>query len=211
MKKFILGFVAGALIFGAIGVFAASYVADVADFKVLVNGKEFISDPPALVVEGRTFLPLRAIGDALGVPVNWNEELQQAEVGITPQTGDGVGVVDGKYNIGILSVSKTKDYEGKDAVVVNFRYTNNSEETKSFMLAVASKAFQNNVELESAIVMSNNSYSSENQLKDVKPGGTIEVQKAFVLQDNSPVTVEVGPLFSFSSTDKTIVSRTFTF
>jgi len=33
------------------------------------------------VVEGRTYLPLRAMGDALGVPVNWNEELKQAEVG----------------------------------------------------------------------------------------------------------------------------------
>ena len=86
MKKFISGFVAGAVIFCAIGAFAASYVADVAGFKVLVNGKEFVSDPPALVVEGRTYLPLRAIGDALGVPVNWNAELGQAEVGTAPES-----------------------------------------------------------------------------------------------------------------------------
>ena len=58
-----------------------SYVAEPASFKVLVNGKEFTSDPPALVVEGRTYLPLRAIGEALGVPVDWNAELNQAEVG----------------------------------------------------------------------------------------------------------------------------------
>ncbi len=84
MKKFISGFLAGAVCFCTIGAFAASYVADVAGFKVLVNGKEFVSDPPALVVEGRTYLPLRAIGDALGVPVNWNAELGQAEVGTMP-------------------------------------------------------------------------------------------------------------------------------
>lgn len=81
MKKFICGFLSGAVIFGAIGAAAVSYVANPVDFKVLVNGKEFVSDPPALEVEGRTYLPLRAMGEALGVPVVWNEELRQAEVG----------------------------------------------------------------------------------------------------------------------------------
>lgn len=33
-------------------------------FKVLVNGEEFVSDPPALAVDGRTYLPLRAMGEA---------------------------------------------------------------------------------------------------------------------------------------------------
>lgn len=81
MKKFITGVLVGAMLFSVIGTAAISYVADVAGFKVLVNGEEFVSDPPALVVEGRTYLPLRAMGDALGVPVNWNAELGQAEVG----------------------------------------------------------------------------------------------------------------------------------
>jgi hypothetical protein len=81
MKKFICGFLVGAMIFGTIGAFAVSYVANPVDFKVLVNGEEFVSDPPALEIEGRTYLPLRAIGEALGVPVSWNEELRQAEVG----------------------------------------------------------------------------------------------------------------------------------
>ena len=79
MKKFISGLIVGTIIAGS--AFAASYVAEPASFKVLVNGKEFVSDPPALVVEGRTYLPLRAMGDALGVPVTWNAELNQAEVG----------------------------------------------------------------------------------------------------------------------------------
>lgn len=81
MKRFISGLVIGAMLFGTFGVFAVQYVANPVDFKVLVNGKEFVSDPPALEVEGRTYLPLRAMGDALGVPVTWNEELRQAEVG----------------------------------------------------------------------------------------------------------------------------------
>ena len=80
MKKFITGLVTGAILASSI-VLAASYTADPASFKVLVNGKEFISDPPAMVINGSTYLPLRAMGNALGVPVNWNEELKQAEVG----------------------------------------------------------------------------------------------------------------------------------
>ena len=81
MKKFISGFLIGAMLFSVIGAAAVTYVAYPAGFKVLVNGEEFKSDPPAVVIEGSTYLPLRAMGNALGVPVNWNSELQQAEVG----------------------------------------------------------------------------------------------------------------------------------
>ena len=81
MKKFISGFLAGSIISFTIGIFAVSYVAEPATFKVMVNGKEFTSDPPVLVIDGNTYLPLRAMGNALGVPVTWNSELGQAEVG----------------------------------------------------------------------------------------------------------------------------------
>lgn len=82
MKKFISGFIVGAIICSLIGVYAATtYVANPLSYKVMVNGKEFTSDPPPVEIEGRTYLPLRAMGDALGVPVKWNEELRQAEVG----------------------------------------------------------------------------------------------------------------------------------
>lgn len=87
MKKFIIGFLIGALVFGSVG-YAVTYVAQPATFKVMVNGEEFVSDPPALVVEGRTYLPLRAMGDALGVPVEWNAELNQAEVGSSSPATD---------------------------------------------------------------------------------------------------------------------------
>lgn len=75
---------AGTVVCSCVGIAAVTYTAVPADFKVLVNGEEFVSDPPALAVDGRTYLPLRAMGEALGVPVNWNEELHQAEVGTVP-------------------------------------------------------------------------------------------------------------------------------
>ncbi|MDP4132742.1 MAG: DUF5067 domain-containing protein [Bacillota bacterium] len=207
MKKFISGFILGAIMFSLIGAFAATYVANSVNFKILVNGSEFASDPPAVSIEGRTYLPLRAMGKALGVPVNWNEELKQVEVGNMPKIGDGAGIVDGKYYIEILSVTKAIDYKGKNALIVNFKFTNNSDKTISFMGATASKAFQNKVQLETAMITGNSNYSSENQIKDVQPGGTIAVQKAFILSDNSAVQIEVSPLFSLNDTGK--ISKTF--
>ncbi len=83
MKKFISGLLLGAILFGTVS-FAAGYEAVLPTFKVFVDGNEFHSDPPVLVVQDRTYLPLKAIGDALGVPVNWNSELSQVEVGNPP-------------------------------------------------------------------------------------------------------------------------------
>ena len=79
MKKFITGTCAGIALASTIAL-AASYMAEDASFKVFVNGEEFTSSK-AVVIDGRTYLPLRAIGDALGVPVNWNDESKQVEVG----------------------------------------------------------------------------------------------------------------------------------
>lgn len=59
---------------------AKEYDAVTAGFKVMVDGKEFVSEKPALVVGGRTYLPLRAMGDCLGVNVEWNSEIGRVEV-----------------------------------------------------------------------------------------------------------------------------------
>ena len=90
MKKFITGLLVGAILCSSVGALAVSLIANPADFKVFVNGAEFVSDPPTLEVEGRTYLPLRAIGEALGVPVEWNETLRQVEVGTMPTSSEAV-------------------------------------------------------------------------------------------------------------------------
>lgn len=86
MKKIIQGVIIGAILSSTIA-FAASYTAYDATFKVLVNGKEFTSSK-AVVIDGSTYLPLRAVGEVLNVPVNWNSELHQVEVGNSTQLPD---------------------------------------------------------------------------------------------------------------------------
>lgn len=66
-------------------VFATNYKAIKPTFTVLVNGERFYSEPPVVVVDGSTYLPLRALGDCLGVYVEWNAELRQVEVSTTKE------------------------------------------------------------------------------------------------------------------------------
>ena len=100
MKKFLLGFLAGALLFsGVTAIAATSYTAYLASFKVFVNGEEFKGTTgEILVVNDRTYLPLRDMGNALGIPVEWNPELGQVEVGVPPegsQYPEATFIVDG--------------------------------------------------------------------------------------------------------------------
>lgn len=46
------------------------------DIKIKVNGKELVSDVPPEIVEGRTFVPMRAVFEALGANVTWHGEQQ---------------------------------------------------------------------------------------------------------------------------------------
>lgn len=90
LKSFISLLLAVALCFGGT-VFAEEYSAVIPRFDVLVNGEMFFSNPPVLVVNDKTYLPLRALGDVLDVPVEWNEQLKRVEVGVegkgTPTEG----------------------------------------------------------------------------------------------------------------------------
>lgn len=43
-----------------------------------INGQELISDPAPLIIDDRTMVPLRAVGEALGMEVQWLEEVRVA-------------------------------------------------------------------------------------------------------------------------------------
>jgi hypothetical protein len=58
--------------------------ADLPVVKVLVNGQAVESDVPAVVLDGRTLLPVRAVAQALGVSVSWDQGTYTATVTTAP-------------------------------------------------------------------------------------------------------------------------------
>lgn len=67
---------------------------------VVINGEILVSDAEAEIVEGRTYVPLRAIAEALGAEVGWNPE----SMGITLKNDDA----ETDLAIGSLSASITE-------------------------------------------------------------------------------------------------------
>lgn len=121
-----------------------------------------------------------------------------AASGQSSSAGDaasGTTTTESAYGLSIDKVVSTTDYSGKQAVVADFTFTNNSTDEATFAVAINCKAFQNGVQLESTW----GSWDSENSLKSIKPGGSLTVQKGFLLDDTSPVTIEASETFDFSN------------
>ena len=86
MKKFskvLLALILVLSTFMSTTAFAAKYQAVEPKFEVLVDGERFYSLQPIVVIDGRTYLPLRALGECLGIYVEWNADLGQVEVSST--------------------------------------------------------------------------------------------------------------------------------
>lgn len=101
------------------------------------------------------------------------------------------------YAVTIDGVTVTEDYEGNPAVIVDYTFTNNSDEATSFAVACHAKVFQNGVQLESAITTDDlgNGYMAE-----IKPGASTQARLAYSLTDQSDITVEVEEFFSLDDT-----------
>lgn len=127
----------------------------------------------------------------------------------TAQTQEGDNAEIGAYSVEISDCRLAKDYEGKDVVIIKYKFTNNTNDTPtSFLVAFDDGVYQSGVGLNEAIIIDESvNYSSDNQMKEIKKGASIDVEVAYVLNDSvTDVEVEVKELFSFD--DKTI-TKTF--
>ena len=101
----------------------------------------------------------------------------------------------GDYEVNILDAKKAVDYQGKPALIVSYDFTNNGSSAAMFVSSVSYQAYQNGVQLSTAVIL-DGTYDAEPQMKNIQPGAKLKVDAAYVLVDDSPVTVEVTPLFS---------------
>lgn len=115
MKKFIIfcsGFLLGALFFGATVSDATTgqknVIAKYANIKVVVDGKRVATTDEPFTMGGKTYVPLRLIGEALGKNVGWENNtvlvgtekqslllidlIKPTETGVKTSSGIGTGI-----------------------------------------------------------------------------------------------------------------------
>lgn len=109
----------------------------------------------------------------------------------------------GDYGCVVSGAKLCKDWNGNDAVLVTYEFTNNSANAISFDVALDAKAYQDGIGLETAILESDETDYLD---VDIKPGVTKSVNKAYVLRDTTtPIEVEVEEFFSFND-DKIVTT-----
>lgn len=129
------------------------------------------------------------------------KEYKQSEL-----SSSGVGDI-GDYHVKILDATVTKDYNGTPAIVVNFEFTNNAGDAVMFLASTDVTAYQDGVELDTAMIMNESVYDAGLAQKKIKPGVSLVVQSAFVLSSESPVKIEVTKFMS--SWNDTVLTKTF--
>lgn len=113
----------------------------------------------------------------------------------------------GSYSVEIGECELCQDYSGNPALLVNFTFTNNSDDNASAMIALNYDAYQNGVELDYAIIVDDSVYSSDDLMKEIQPGASISVKAAYVLTSKTaPVEFEICEAFSF---DDSALGKTF--
>jgi N-acetylmuramoyl-L-alanine amidase len=58
----------------------ATVFADDTSVRLKLDGNDIIANPPAIIVSERTMVPARAVFEAMGAKVEWNEELREVTV-----------------------------------------------------------------------------------------------------------------------------------
>lgn len=94
----------------------------------------------------------------------------------------------------------SKDYDGNNCLVLYYDFTNKESEPQEAWLADYSiTVFQNGVECDTAFIWDDRDKSIENYSKDVMQGTTINVARAYELQDLSDVTIQIKEIWNWDN------------
>lgn len=101
----------------------------------------------------------------------------------------------GDYFVEIKDAVIVNDQAGNPAIVITYAWTNNSEETTRADLIIGEKAFQDGVQMDPAIIGDESVYDVLLRTKEIRPGATIDVQRAYSMTSDSVIEFELGDLF----------------
>lgn len=97
-KKVICVTLAAALMFGAMPAYAATNNA----VRVVVDNKELTAT--GVIIDGRTLIPLRALGEALGATVNWDAAKQEIRIEKMLYQSSSKGIVTDSNRVIIMHI-----------------------------------------------------------------------------------------------------------
>ncbi len=177
------------------------YVAGDGTTTYVVNGAVLAASEsaPAFLATMDAMWAARSI--AVAAPAG--QGAAQAAAG-TATTAQSTSNPDAKYLVTIDGCTPTTDYDGNQAVIITFTFTNNSDEAESFASATIVNVYQDGVEQDTAFVTD---IDTSNYLNKVKPGATATIQLAYKAPSMSDIEVEVTT-FSFLSSE-TLATATF--
>lgn len=142
MKKFVLGFLVGALIFSIIPVSAAvqEYVLQKSDCKLIINGKEYANkELPMLNYKGYNYIPadsFRQICEQIGAKFEWVNETKEIRIDKAEsktEDGDEISPVTQHETIDIVNADSLQKVSQDDLTGIKYNdvfYVNLDEATK---------------------------------------------------------------------------------
>ena len=177
------------------------------------------SDNPYAIADGKIKSGesgmVQAAFDISGVEYDDDSELQLELTSYTIKDYKTVGVLDetismadveakvseSEFDVSIDNVTVTDDGDGNNIVVIDYTFTNNSDEAISFSSAVQEELFQDGVELQSGYLPYNHpmyeedSYSASST--EIKSGASIKVRRVYELNSDSNVEIKLTDWQSF--------------
>lgn len=138
--------------------------------------------------------------EEVGAEEDTSEEVDEPVEEVAENSNEiilGEPIILGDYTMTIQSYKLGKDYEGKDALIINYDWVNNSDDSASPFMTFILKGFQNGVETEDIFMVDGVDLGIGQ--KEVRPGGIIEgAQDVVGIDDmNGPLELELDELFSF--------------
>ncbi len=109
----------------------------------------------------------------------------------------------GDYKCVVKSAKLTKNWEGKDTVLLTYEFTNNSSNPASFDVALIDRVYQDGIGLETTFLSNDDTDYLDVQ---IKPGVSKDIRKAYILRNTTTdLEVEIEELISFSD-DKIVTT-----
>ena len=153
---------------------------------------------------GTNYLPVRALAEALGLDVAW-DGAHATVVLTTPdpvpdgygsEWMEGSGTLDGS-RVEIQGARLAQDDEGAPIIIITYTWTNGYDLRAYPYEAIRERAYQNGIQLEYADVADPAVYDPSTSFRQVRPGVTVEVQAAYVLEGlDPPVEFELSEYVS---------------